>query len=129
MARRNARAEGDDTVLPLTVATAVGSILVNIAQVIENQGTRRQAEGLRRQREHLIGVLTQWQKAYGDLKVRLDQRERELAAAHRGLAESRAEVRRQADELEALGADNRRLLVRVSELEAKGGRYREERAR
>jgi chromosome segregation ATPase len=124
MARRKPGAEEDDAVFALAVANAIGGILSNIAQTMELQGASRQAGLLRSQREHLIEVLSQWQRTYGDLKVRLDQRERELEASHHRLAESRAEIRRQARGLEALGTENRRLHIQLSRLEAKEARTR-----
>lgn len=123
MARRKVQANSEDAIT-LAAATACASILVNIAQALEHQGTSRQAKALGRHRDHLVEVLRNWQKAYGDLKLRLDQRERVLDATQRGFAETRADLRRQTDELERLRAENGRLLAQLSKLEAQGAKPR-----
>jgi len=117
MAGKKPRLRSDDVAV-LAATTACASILVNIAQALEIQGTKRQSAALQKDRDHLIEVLSAWQKSHGELRIRLDRRERELAATLRDLAGAHDEARRQRMDLDRLRAENDGLRSRLSNLEA-----------
>lgn len=112
---------GDDAGLALAVTTAAASILGNIAQAIERTDLKRQARALARERDRLVELLGQWQRAHADLRERLAKALRELGVVQKRAADGAAELDRKRGEIVTLGTENARIQRENANLRRKLG--------
>ena len=82
--------------LALAAVAATGSILGNIALALKNQKNRNLARDLKKQRDHLVNVISQWQGAYNHIRMENER----LVAESSMLRSSLAESKHQNDDLE-----------------------------
>ncbi len=75
--------------LALAAVAATGSILGNIALALKNQKNRNIAKELKKQRDHLVNVLSQWQGAYNQIRMENERLVAESAMLRSSLAESK----------------------------------------
>ncbi len=127
------RRSTDDTGLVVASTAAIGSILLNVAQAIEQNRNAGVSEGLRRDRKTLLVILRRMKKVYDAQQMKLIEAQAALEAAHRESTHHQGHTRilqAKADELRRTSEKNRqdyelvasecaRLRARVADLEAR----------
>jgi chromosome segregation ATPase len=86
--KKNAPRKCDGDALAVAAGTAAASILASIAQAVKGPS-------LKREREQLMEVLAEWQAAYNDLRVKVDNQDRELTTARARVAKLEKQLRDQ----------------------------------
>jgi chromosome segregation ATPase len=101
--------KNDDVALGIATVTAVGSILGNLAQALGRAELKAQRNAIRGDRDRLVSVLTQWQRAYAQLKQRHAEAEDRLERLARDFSRVEAELDRQRLELARAATEIERL--------------------
>ncbi len=116
MSRGGTKTEASDLAAGAATVTAVASILGNIWQASDRANLKNVAADFARQRDHLLGVLRNWQLAHMQLRAQLERRTSELERVRADLAEAQRVSRR----LETENTEMRKKLASVRVAHGRG---------